>query len=267
MGKGGEPLNLFWYSLSHLSTQSYVDLSEATGPNILRGARETNNGALMSDVAGNNIDLNEFDAEIIRLAQLRFEKDEPALINALGIQLAPKLGLAKAQTGLSFMQYLEKRLSDQFDIIQVKPNTPGLWPKGKAHEAAVSAFAQRPRPQIPRRYLRWFWNAFAEPIADGKRFFDPNERAIVDAELAENPSWLEIPATLVRRADETRSVREIHRNIDEWLRANRLSGDDFLDKTTQLPEPSAAGRSLLDLVLGSLTQRQLQTVMVPLDVT
>lgn len=215
---------------------------------------------------GPTVDLDAFDAEIIRIAQIRFDKNEPALINALGIQLGPKLAQVKAQTGLSFLQYLQERLNDRFDIIPVKPNTPGLWPKGMPYEDAVSAYGQRPRPQGPRRYVRWFWNAFAEPLAQGRRFFDPTERRIRDADAPEAASWIEIPTHLIRAADGVRSVRDIHQHIEEWLKEQGLAADTFIEEAAPLRAPSGTVRSVLDALIESLTSRQLQSVTMPLDV-
>jgi hypothetical protein len=214
------------------------------------------------------INLEDFDAEIVRLAEARFAQGEPQLINALGVQLGPVLAKVKALTGMTFQEYLRAHFSNRFDIIEVKRNTSGLWPKGKSSEGAVAAYAVRPpRAAGPPRYLRWFWNAFAEPPSEGRRFFDPTERRIRDAAAPEGEDWIEIPSALIRLEEEPYNVREIHRRIEQWLADTGQAREAFEDQAAAAVRPGPApGRSVLDAMIESLSPRQLQSVTMPLDV-
>lgn len=212
-----------------------------------------------------SIDLEEFDKKIIELAEVKIKAGEPALINALGIKLGPDLALVKAQTGMTFQEYLADRLSNHYDIIRVKENTPGLWPKGRAFESAVAAFRERPNRIKPRRYQPWLWKAFADPLDSGSRFYNQIDRQIVDAASAK-PGWLEIPGRLIRQADQPTSVRDIHHRIDEWFKETGLQPNDFIDEEAEKLTSKQLGQTVLDLVLNSLTNRQLQSVTLPLDI-
>ncbi|MBD3817784.1 MAG: hypothetical protein IE912_02560 [Brevundimonas diminuta] len=212
-----------------------------------------------------SIDLEDFDKKIVELAEVKIKAGEPALINALGIKLGPTLALVKAQTGMTFQEYLVDRLSDQYDIITVKENTPGLWPKGRAFESAVAAYRERPNRIKPRRYQPWLWKAFADPLGGGSRFYNQTDRQIVDAASAK-PGWLEIPGRLIRQADQPASVRDIHNRIDEWFKETGLDPTDFIDAEAERLTSKQSGRTVLDLVLDSLNNRQLQSVTLPLDI-
>lgn len=222
----------------------------------------------MSADAADDINLDDFDAEIVRIAEARFAQGEPQLINALGIQLGPQLAKAKAKTGFTFQEYLRRRLSDRFDIIEVKRNTSGLWPKGRSPEAAVTAYSARPpRAEGPPRFQRWFWNAFAEPLLEGQRFFDPVAKAIRDAEAADGADWIEISPSLIRREDEAYNVRTIHERIDQWLAETGQARDAFEDRATPVARAAPGpARTVLDALLETLSPRQLQSVTMPLDV-
>ncbi len=214
----------------------------------------------------NALDLDAFDQQVIALADARIAEGAPALINALGIRLGPDLGKMKLQTGQSFQAYIKSRpaLANRYDIVLVKENTPGLWPKGRAYEPVPTAFGQTPRRSRAPRYLHWFWAAFAEASDGRPRYFDPKERQI-HFENPPQPTWVEIPAHLIRSGDEPLTVPEIHRRIEDWFRLTGLEPSGFLDLAA--PATTAkSGRTVLDMLISSLTVKQMQGVTLPLDV-
>lgn len=214
----------------------------------------------------NPLDLDAFDQQVIALADARIAEGAPALINALGIRLGPNLGKMKLQTGQSFQAYIKSRraLTDRYDIVSVKENTPGLWPKGRDYEPVPTAFGQIPRRSRAPRYLHWFWAAFAESSDGRPRYFDPEQRQI---HLDDTPqsTWIEIPAHLIRSGDEPLPVPEIHRRIEEWFRLTGLEPSGFLDLEAPVTA-GKSGRTVLDLLISSLTAKQMQGVTLPLDV-
>ncbi|RYG89101.1 MAG: hypothetical protein EON59_02140 [Alphaproteobacteria bacterium] len=213
-------------------------------------------------------DFEAFHSLIAELARPHFDRGEPALINQLGIALGEQLRIVKAATGLSFSDYLGKRLDDVYEVIDVKANTKGIWPKGRPKDGLVTrmtARLDRPRPTT-QRYAPTFWQAFADPLKPGmRRFYVPSTREVREATIAENEEWKEIPASLIREEGEPYAVKPIQAHIAEWLKDTAIELDGVVETIAERPARDS-GHTLLDLMIESLDKRQLQSVSLPLDV-
>jgi hypothetical protein len=219
----------------------------------------------MTDATNPDVDLAAINEKIVTLVEAKLAKGQPALINPLGISLGNALGVLKAATGQSLLEYIQKTFSDRYQVILVKENTQGLWHVGQAYEQAVRDFVGRPPRPAPRRFVSSFWDAFIEPLKGARRFYSQGEARFVDADLAPSPEWREIPVDLIYKPGEDRNVREVHRHISEWFERTGEAPDQYL---TEVPVETRAeaGRSVLDLLVASLTPKQLQSVTMSLDV-
>lgn len=219
----------------------------------------------MTDTTPFHADLTAINERIVELVEAKVSKGQPALINQLGISLGSQLGILKAATGKNLLEYVQQNFRDRYQVILVKENTQGLWPIGQAYEQAVRAFASKPARSAPRRFVSSFWNAFIEPLTSARRFYSLVEARFVDGDAPPSPDWLEISADLIYKAGDDRNVRDVHRHISDWFDRTGENPDHYLIEVPVEPK-GETGRSVLDLLVTSLTPKQLQSVTMSLDV-
>ena len=210
-----------------------------------------------------NVELEAIERQIEALIDDRISEGKPAFISAIGIALKGDLARLKVLSGLSLSDYLRQNLGDRYDLVQAKPNTYALWPKGQpfiplTHSKVSSAVTRGPD------YLTWFWSAFATPIDDGEeRYYDPRTHSIVTESV--NDDVIAISADLMRKADEPFNARLIHDRIEQWLASHKLNKKDFEDRSAPLARPNQT-RTVLDAMVDCLDKRQLQGISISMDV-
>jgi hypothetical protein len=215
-----------------------------------------------------SVDLSEFDKQIAAFADEKFAKGEPCFISALGIALGDQLRQMRAATGLGLGEYVREKLSDVYDLIEVKPNTVALWPKGRPQTEAFQVAASRPSRASTtptRRFLPWFWQAFAVPNAGRSRFYDPVSHTVSEAPDEASKEAVEIPASFIRSDESPFNVKEIQGRIIEWLSENKLDANRFREPAGAAIEREHAV-SLLDALIAALDKKQLQSFSLPMDV-
>lgn len=207
-----------------------------------------------------------FNAEIDQAVEQAIEKGEPCLISKLGIALGPKLRAVKAATDLTLGQYIETRLSDRYILVDIKNNTKAIWPRGTPY---VRSHQEDSGKTITRsttpRFQPDLWQAFALPIRQGRRFYDPTTDTVFGSEEEPQEGWIEIPKSRIRSPGATYNVKEIYTNIKAWITENNLDASRFYAPATPSSKNEASA-SVLDLMINALDKRQLQNITLPMDV-
>lgn len=212
-------------------------------------------------------ELKSFETLVETHVEARLSRGEPAYISAVGIALGSDLQRLKAVSGLSLRDFITERMADTYRLIEVKPNTTGIWRANEPYDGAEIDPPERkpPKVRIPR-YDQAFWHAFANPLTTGRRFYDQDAKEVRTADVAATARWIEIDPRYIRAVGEEYDAAAIASRVASWLQEANLEPADFVPRRTLKPEASSVQNSLLDLLISSLDSRQLRSVNISLDV-
>ena len=236
----------------------------------------------MDDEIDREKELNRIQQVIVEICKQRIGQGQHLLLSDLGKMLADDLLKLKLISKGSLTTFLRDRLPQEFTLAAIGPHrnifsvvrsdSAGVAPSESASELRNEEPLTSETTPKKRRYHYRFWAAFAVPITtpDTKRYVDVHSFAFRETKEPPLDTEIEITQDLIAAPDIPNRDLTIESNITKWLTQNGLSQEQFLATSSRPLEIHAKqislGPSVLELLVGTLDNRQLQSISLPLDV-
>lgn len=217
-------------------------------------------------------DLDRIQTRIKDLIEANLAEGTPYLLSKLGQDLGDDLKDLKTKANSSLTEFIQSRFKSEYTIVKtgIHSNIQAVVRTPLVGDAVVGVekLVARLERNTPRYNYR-FWAAFSVPlIPDHTRYLNLKSFAFVDLkERPAEPQLIVVEADLIAPDGISDRDAAISKNIDEWLSRHGLEREAFLARHTP---PSATvldgERTLLELLIASLDERQLRNNSLSLDV-
>ncbi|MBI1779388.1 MAG: hypothetical protein HYR63_28990 [Proteobacteria bacterium] len=226
---------------------------------------------MATPAAVKDAELKRITDRIGELCEAHQGQGTPYLLSRLGLDLGKDAITLKYLGYPKLAQFVTERLVGRCELRLLggrHNNIYAIFPTGAPSPTPLtpSFLAKRPR------YHYRFWAAFSVPALGERRDLNLLDFTFRDAAASEPapPGTLPIEPDVIAPDNVADRDNTIHTNIDRWLERHGLERSKFLvsEKVSHSSNllPSDASATLLDLLLTSLDNRQLQRISLPLDV-
>lgn len=215
-------------------------------------------------------DLKAAEEKIRALAEAALATGRPYLLSKLGNDLGPELNTIRS-VGASLADFIRSRLSHEYDIVLTGQhnNIQALVRAGEEIRGPILPPTQDVGAHKPPRFHYRFWAAFSVPLLSGTRYIDMNNFTFVDTDEEPEGNYAIIEAEFIAPAEADKRDALILQNIERWCAKSGFSIEQFHSKPRDkepLSAKSVSGRSLLEVVIDALDNRQLSGTTLTLDV-
>ena len=229
------------------------------------------------------MELKDLKDVIISSVEEAWSRDEPVLLSDIGQLNNGVVGEEAKSISGRLTTFIQTHLADDLILVRHSMNKPliGVVPKNE-QTVAINNFdsylEKRKSSSIVNRsgprLIPGFWAAFRKVLDHSqRRYIDVSgEIRFINVSIDEAPptSMLEIERKYIAE-DQAETDQKIYAKIVNWCAANSFSLSKFerkaSDELRSAIRPRSAGRStLLDGILDTLEERDLERIVVPMDV-